>query len=304
LDSVIPGFGLLDPGLLAQTTHLGSSDWPTAGPTKIAWTVAMSVPLDHVDLRIFRTSDLVGVGSNKAVPFRHFLEVPDASGGFPMATWFDPREDSELTAAGPNKATYRTYVIKAVAVDEKGKHSGVACLQLDVRYGTDPAHDCDESGGYFCPAPLEMEPSSIIGCTPEQSDELVDSIDDYLDPDTIEIREVTGSGGEIWTYYRPNEVVMHALADSITLINDTSQQHHFKSVHTAPYAVDLVNPVITNRPIGGVTPLDFGVVPAGGSKTLPLPAGSSQHYQWTLYDVLGDLRGYRPFRVWIHLPTP
>lgn len=301
-ENLIVGYGQFIDTQPSSQDWVGSSTWPIAGPTKITWRVTTSQPLDHVDLRIFRTADLVGSGTTTAVPFRHFIEKANQSGQFPFATWFNPLEDPQLTAQGPDTPTYKTYVVKAVAVDTKGKHSSVACLQLNFRYGQIPDSECDPGGPYMCPADLDLEPIPTMACISDHYSDPMDPLFDWLEPNTVEVKEVSHRNGHTGIYFKPSELTVNSLTDSVTLVNNTSSAIHYKAIYTSPYMLDLSNPFLTDNPIGGVAPLDFGSVDPGQTSTIPLPAGTSQHFQWILYDKLGEPKRYRHFKVWINLP--
>ncbi|MGH8103620.1 MAG: hypothetical protein ACREJQ_03760 [bacterium] len=239
--------------------------WNPAGRFAVVWQVRTSAPIDHIDLRFYRnyyTTEQVA----------HLIEWPRTSdGAFPMSTTFNPLTQDAGHPSGSGSPAYVSYSVEAVAVDVKGRVSGIACAQYDVVFG-DPHGAGSELS-------IVSEPAPGTACSPHSDMDAIDGFDD-LPPRTVEIAYYTYGAGSTATTFEPYELIVHGTTGSITMRNHDVYPHHMKAVYTRPYAEDP-----WGIALGGVPLLDFGHLDPGQSRSIPIPAGVSDLYTWNLYDL-------------------
>jgi hypothetical protein len=217
----------------------------------VRWRVHTSMPLDHLDLRIRRGS---------GPEFLHFIYRPTTAGLIATATVFDPA--SSPTGVGP--AGFR---IEAIAVDVLGRFSPVAStyVRTTVPSGEDRKFFIDEAGVISFSSP-ESALGSVAGST-------------------VVCTGYARSDGGRDVLFLPSTLAGLSGGASVTFRNDDTAPHHLRCVYT-PLHTDDPFSTPAGSAIGGVLPLDFGTVAAGGTSTISLPAVIPAGYRWTLLDVL------------------
>lgn len=229
-------------------------------PVPIHWTIHASTPIDHLDLRIHRTA---------GPDFHHFVYRPDALDRIATTTTFLPSTDPDPSVP-PGFTGTLAYEIVLVAVDRLGRSSGTATTQVSVRRDTEPGTGdrkffIDESGVIHF-TPIEMELDTVSGTT-------------------ITTAPFRRMDGVLAVGFTPQTLAGQTGGASVTFLNLDTAPHHLRSVYTSPYREDpFLRPA--EHAIGGLLPLDFGVVAPGASATITLPASIPANYRWTLMDAL------------------
>jgi hypothetical protein len=257
----------------------GTTSWYPSEPFKISWEIHTYAPVDHIDLRITRY--------RAEQPTVHFIYWP-IDDQIPTWTLYDPAEDPEAPS-DPAVEEFVSYEIIAVVVDQRGRASRRICAQVNIRFGPsreDPLVDPSKvqpSGGYD---PIPPKACLLTDRPPPPGHGYHD-----LPPNTIEATYYLNDGMTV-TIYRPSSLSVFVTEGELTFINNDVVAHHLCSVYTPPY---IKNPDIPSLAIGGVEPLNFGLVQHGGLSTIPIPDDAINRTTWILYDIIS----IDPTREWV-----
>jgi len=218
-----------------------------------------SRPFDHLDYRVRRMGQKEILGSARHDPRGGQIELGHAF---------------NLTAFAPTEASYETWVVHLVAMDEANHPSEGSCSFVNF---------------HFLPAPppgSEDDPSQIgllqtlDPMPPMPYDTICDdwemgSADPFgLPPRNAFIRR--SSGGYLWV--EPETLLITRSGESLYINNADTVAHRFATTSNSHFG-------ILGAIGGNERKLDTGAIPPGGKKLLQLPTGLPSTYWFNLSEV-------------------